>query len=111
MWYSTSLDMCYGYDRIHLAAYGVLSVCEAVKDKEDQARKKTNDDEIAVENVDVDIEWREAECCGLKRTISISKRLCTTDLESPHNLNIIKVSFNCLLFRYHFLVYFFIMFH
>ena len=65
--------MCYGYDRIHLAASGVLSVCEAVKEKE--AREKTNDDEIAVENVDVDIEWREAECCWLKNTRSISKRL------------------------------------
>ena len=71
MWYSTSLDMCYGYDRMWLAAYGVLSVFEAVKDKEEQARKKTNDDEITVENVDVDIEWREAECFGLKSTKSI----------------------------------------
>ena len=75
MWYSTSLDMCYGYDRIQLAAHGVLSVCEAVKDQEDQARKKTNDDEVAVENVDVDIEGREAEYCWLKTTISVFKRL------------------------------------
>ena len=57
--------MCYGYDGIWLAAFWLLSVCEAVKDKEDQASEKTKDDEIAVENVDVDIEWREAECCWL----------------------------------------------
>ena len=63
--------MCYGYDIIHFDAYGVLSVCEAVKDKDDKAREKTNDDEVAVENVDVDIEWREAECFGLKSTKSI----------------------------------------
>jgi hypothetical protein len=63
----------YGYYQIHLAAFCVLSVCDAVKDKEDQARKKTNDDEVAVENVDVDIEWREAKGCGLKNTNSIFK--------------------------------------
>ena len=44
----------------------ILHKGESVQDKEGEAREKTNDYEIAVENVDVDIEWGEAKFSWLQ---------------------------------------------
>ena len=45
----------------------ILFACEVVEDKENDSRDKSDNDEIAVENVNMNVNRRKTKCCGLKK--------------------------------------------